>query len=253
MHRPRLILADEPTGNLDPATAERVLSLLVEQVREHGAACLLVTHSRAAAARADRSVTLTPTGIERLMLALLRQLSWPELRHHPWRNAAALLAVMLGVALAFSVHLINASALAEFGAAVRAVNGEADLALRRPARAASTSALRRASPRAPGVAVASPVVEAETFAFDAAGARVPIRLVGIDALVVGHVAPALLPRPARRRPTLLGARPRRGLPQRRRRATPRRRGDDASRCRPPPGGARCASPAASPPAGRRSP
>jgi len=63
VHHPKLILADEPTGNLDPATAERVLSLLVEQVREHGAACLLATHSRAAAARADRSVTLTPTGI----------------------------------------------------------------------------------------------------------------------------------------------------------------------------------------------
>jgi len=63
VHRPKLILADEPTGNLDPATAERVLSLLVDQVREHGAACLLATHSRAAAARADRSVTLTPTGI----------------------------------------------------------------------------------------------------------------------------------------------------------------------------------------------
>ena len=63
VHRPQLLLADEPTGNLDPATAERVLSLLVEQVRENGAACLLATHSRAAAARADRSVTLTPTGI----------------------------------------------------------------------------------------------------------------------------------------------------------------------------------------------
>jgi putative ABC transport system ATP-binding protein len=63
VHRPRLILADEPTGNVDPATAERVLGLLVEQVRGHGAACLLATHSRAAAARADRSVTLTPDGI----------------------------------------------------------------------------------------------------------------------------------------------------------------------------------------------
>jgi putative ABC transport system ATP-binding protein len=63
VHRPRLLLADEPTGNLDPATAERVLALLVEQVRAHGAACLLATHSRAAAARADRSVTLTPEGI----------------------------------------------------------------------------------------------------------------------------------------------------------------------------------------------
>jgi putative ABC transport system ATP-binding protein len=63
VHRPRLLLADEPTGNLDPATAERILALLVEQVRAHGAACLLATHSRAAAARADRSVTLTPTGL----------------------------------------------------------------------------------------------------------------------------------------------------------------------------------------------
>ena len=130
----------------------------------------------------------------RVMRALLRQLSWPELRHHPWRNAAALVAVMLGVALAFSVHLINASALAEFGAAVRAVNGEADLALVGP-RGGFDEALYGAVAAAPGVAVASPVVEADTFAFDAAGARVPIRLVGLDALVVAHVAPALLPRP----------------------------------------------------------
>src|SRR5204862_740618 len=63
VHRPRLILADEPTGNLDPRTAERVMDLLAAQVREHDAACLLATHSRAAAARADRSVTLTPSGI----------------------------------------------------------------------------------------------------------------------------------------------------------------------------------------------
>jgi putative ABC transport system permease protein len=61
------------------------------------------------------------------VLELLRRLSWPELRHHPWRNAAALVAVTLGVALAFSVHLINASALAEFSAAVRAVDGAPDL------------------------------------------------------------------------------------------------------------------------------
>ena len=63
VHRPQLILADEPTGNLDPATADRVMSLLAEQVREQRAACVLVTHSRAAAARADRTVTLTPDGI----------------------------------------------------------------------------------------------------------------------------------------------------------------------------------------------
>jgi putative ABC transport system ATP-binding protein len=64
VHAPRLILADEPTGNLDPATAERVLQVLRQQVRGSGAACLLVTHSAAATAAADRVLRLTPTGIE---------------------------------------------------------------------------------------------------------------------------------------------------------------------------------------------
>ena len=63
VHAPALILADEPTGNLDPDSAERVLAVLRAQVREAGAACLLVTHSAAAAARADRVLRLGPGGI----------------------------------------------------------------------------------------------------------------------------------------------------------------------------------------------
>ncbi len=63
VHRPQLILADEPTGNLDLGTAERVMDLLSAQVRAEGAACVLVTHSRAAAARADRVLTLTASGM----------------------------------------------------------------------------------------------------------------------------------------------------------------------------------------------
>ena len=63
VHAPALILADEPTGNLDPATAERVLDVLRAQVHEAGAACLLVTHSAAAAARADRILRLTTEGV----------------------------------------------------------------------------------------------------------------------------------------------------------------------------------------------
>ncbi|MDP1650727.1 MAG: ABC transporter ATP-binding protein [Rubrivivax sp.] len=63
VHSPALILADEPTGNLDPETAERVLAVLQTQVREAGAACLLVTHSAAAAARAHRLQRLTAHGI----------------------------------------------------------------------------------------------------------------------------------------------------------------------------------------------
>jgi putative ABC transport system ATP-binding protein len=64
VHSPPLVLADEPTGNLDPATAERVIELLAQQVRAAGAACLVATHSQAAAARADRVLRLTATGIE---------------------------------------------------------------------------------------------------------------------------------------------------------------------------------------------
>ncbi len=63
VHQPLLILADEPTGNLDPQTAERMLDVLQAQVLAQGAACLLVTHSSAAAARADRVLRLTATGI----------------------------------------------------------------------------------------------------------------------------------------------------------------------------------------------
>ena len=63
VHRPDLILADEPTGNLDPFTAERVIDLLSMQVRSEGAACVLVTHSRMAAARADRTGVLAANGI----------------------------------------------------------------------------------------------------------------------------------------------------------------------------------------------
>jgi putative ABC transport system ATP-binding protein len=63
VHAPALILADEPTGNLDPTTASRVLDVLVAQAHEAGAACLLVTHSAAAAARADRVLRLSPDGI----------------------------------------------------------------------------------------------------------------------------------------------------------------------------------------------
>jgi len=63
VHRPGLLLADEPTGNLDPATAARVMDALIGQTREHGASLVLVTHSVAAAARADRVLHLSAEGI----------------------------------------------------------------------------------------------------------------------------------------------------------------------------------------------
>jgi putative ABC transport system ATP-binding protein len=63
VHGPKLLLADEPTGNLDPATAARVLEVLRAQAHESGAALVLVTHSSAAAAQADRVLHLRSDGI----------------------------------------------------------------------------------------------------------------------------------------------------------------------------------------------
>jgi putative ABC transport system ATP-binding protein len=60
---PRLVLADEPTGNLDPENARQVLALLREQVKAHGAAGILVTHSEAAAATCDRRYRLGAQGL----------------------------------------------------------------------------------------------------------------------------------------------------------------------------------------------
>ncbi|MBC7602357.1 MAG: ABC transporter permease, partial [Ramlibacter sp.] len=128
------------------------------------------------------------------MLALLRTFSWQELRHHPWRNAAAIVAVMLGVALAFSVQLINASALSEFSSAVRSTGGQPDLELR-AVQGSFDEALYVRVAAHPQVAMASPVLEISTLAPDAAGMRKPIRIVAVDALVVAAVAPSLMPVP----------------------------------------------------------
>ncbi len=125
--------------------------------------------------------------------ALLRLLIAREWRHHPWRHAAALLAVALGVALAWSVHLINSSALAEFSSAVRAANGDPDLTLR--GRGFDDALFDRVAAD-PAVLQASPVLEVDTYARTPDGGRVGLRVLGIDALRVAPLAPTLLPRPA---------------------------------------------------------
>ena len=63
VHRPALVLADELTGNLDPETAHEVLLLLRAELKANGASALMVTHSQAAAALADRIVILTRDGL----------------------------------------------------------------------------------------------------------------------------------------------------------------------------------------------
>ncbi|MES2685879.1 MAG: FtsX-like permease family protein [Pseudomonadota bacterium] len=129
------------------------------------------------------------------MRALLSTFSWQELLHHRWRNAAAVAAVMLGVALAFSVQRINASALSEFSQAVRSVNGQPDLELR-AVRGGFDEALYARIAAHPQVITASPVLELGSYAVGTDGKRVALRVVGVDALVVASLAPALMPVPA---------------------------------------------------------
>lgn len=128
--------------------------------------------------------------------ALLAQLSWAEWRQHPWRHATVLLAVALGVALAFSVQLINASALSEFASAVRSANGEPDLSLAARDGAGLPDAVFDGLALDDAVAQASPVLELDTTARRAGSQLIPltVRVTGVDALRVGTVAPALVPR-----------------------------------------------------------
>jgi len=63
VHRPQVVLADEPTGNLDPGSADGVIALLRTTLQAEGATGVLVTHSRAAAASADRVLVLTAAGL----------------------------------------------------------------------------------------------------------------------------------------------------------------------------------------------
>ena len=128
------------------------------------------------------------------VLRLLSTFSWQELKHHPWRNAAAVVAVMLGVALAFSVHLINASALSEFSQAVRSVNGQSDLELRGTQGTFDEAVFARVAQH-PDVSVASPVLELSTYAQIASGERLALRVLGVDALRLAPVAPELMPLP----------------------------------------------------------
>lgn len=144
------------------------------------------------------------TAAPRVLGRLLRAFSWPELRHHGLRHATAVLAVMLGVALAFSVQLINSSALSEFSAAVRSVNGQADLSLRAASGSLDEALYARVAAH-PEVRLASPVVEVRTRARRVGSGGTPaqaqpvsLQVIGLDGLVAAPLAPTLMARPVER-------------------------------------------------------
>lgn len=135
---------------------------------------------------------------------LFTSFSWQELRHHPWRNGAAVVAVMLGVALAFAVHVINASALDEFARGMRSVAGQADVQVQGRGQAVIDEALYGRLSRHPDVQSASPVIEINTYALlpQSRGdgplqgsSKLPIRVLGVDALQVAGITPEVMPLP----------------------------------------------------------
>ena len=125
------------------------------------------------------------------MGALFGRLLWAEWRHHPWRQAAAVLAVALGVALAFAVQLINASALSEFETAVHAASGAPDFSVR-PRDGLLPEDLYARLGSTPGVALASPVIELAVGLRDADGQSHAAHLLGLDALVAPWISPGWL-------------------------------------------------------------
>lgn len=104
------------------------------------------------------------------------------------RAAVAVLAIALGVALAFAIHLINRSALDELTASVRTLSGDADLSVRGP-RSGFSESIYPVLARHADVAVASPVVEIDVRA---AGSEETLRVLGIDPFAAGSIQPALV-------------------------------------------------------------
>ena len=123
----------------------------------------------------------------------LRWLIAGEWRQHPGRIAIAVIAIAVGVALGFAVHLINGSALTAFGQAVNTVNGASDLKIEATSRLGFDEALYARVIGVDGVADASPVVVLKAMA----GRGEPFTLLGLDIIRAAGVTPSLIGAPAR--------------------------------------------------------
>ncbi|MDO9337066.1 MAG: ABC transporter permease [Caulobacter sp.] len=135
---------------------------------------------------------MTPAA-KSLSLTALRWLILGEWRSQPVRVVTAALAIAVGVALGFAVHLINASALTEFSKAISTVNGDADLQVQSVSPAGFDEDLYPRLARAPGVALASPVIQLTGVV---PGEDQRLTLIGLDIFRAAAVTPNLLGRPA---------------------------------------------------------
>ena len=121
----------------------------------------------------------------------LVKLSWPALKHQAGRQLLALVAIMLGVALAYAVHLLNTTALAEFGSAAASLNGQPDVVVRATSGTMADSVYAKVAVL-PGVAIAAPVVSGTAQAVLPSGERVNLAVIGLDAFQSASLSPELL-------------------------------------------------------------
>ncbi len=122
------------------------------------------------------------------MTDVLRWLLAGEWRAHPGRALVALLAIALGVALGFGIHLVNTAAFGEFSAAARSLSGSADLQLRARSGSIDEQLYARIAAR-PDIAIASPVLEFDIALPDR---RSALKLIGIDSFQAAGITPDLL-------------------------------------------------------------
>ena len=124
----RLLLADEPTGNLDSANGEQVLALLDEIRRERGVTLILATHSPAAASRAERIVEIRDgrSAPMKGMALLVRALVTGPARRRPQRAILPVVGVAIGVAAVAAIQHANRSVTESFREAAASLSGRSD-------------------------------------------------------------------------------------------------------------------------------
>ena len=201
---PPILLADEPTGNLDSKTGEEILGLLDDLHREFNATILMVTHNEEAAAHCDRILWLRDGrcataawfGEERAqafaehssgggaMISALANITWKQWRRHRLRTLLTLFGIALGVAVFFAVRTANVTLISSLTTTIEKVAGKATLQIS-GGESGFPESVWETVKDTPGVKIAEPAIEVVAHtAFEDEGA---LLIVGVDMLGDGEL------------------------------------------------------------------
>ncbi len=182
VHNPLLILADEPTGNLDEETGAQMMSLLATLTHEQNGTLLVVTHSPEAASYADRILHLSHG---HLVADSVNMLSLRTLLRHPLQFSIMILGIALGVAVMVSIDLANVSAARAFDISASTVTGRATHIIIGSGQGLDESVYvrLRTDPQWRAELESAPIVRA--YAISSQLGKVPFTLLGIDPFAEG--------------------------------------------------------------------